>query len=216
MNAHSRKKPKSRPALTRREREREEHRRQILKAAERVFARQGYDGATIGQIAREAEFAVGTLYKFFENKEDLYGEVMRFLARELMQSVELRVFSLPNPREAIGALIELHLRFFEEHRAFVQMVFQAHLTGRHPPVGREFISEHDRFLDSVRGVFERGIRRKIFMKGDPLYMALCLDGAVHAVAMYWSQHEPAEPFEERVRKLKAAFLERLCTKAGKP
>lgn len=214
MNVCSQKQRKMRSPSKRRERECQEHRRQILEAAERVFAREGYHGATIGQIAREAEFAVGSLYKFFENKEDLYAEVMRFLVREFMHAVDRRALSIPSPREAIGALIELHLRFFEEHKAFMQMVFQ---TGMRPPaaVGKEFIGMHHRFLQSVQSMFEDGIRKKIFVKGDPLYMALCLEGAVHAVVRYWSYHEPPEPFKRRVKKLKDAFLERLCVKAGK-
>jgi AcrR family transcriptional regulator len=49
----------------------EERRNQILDAAARLFARKGYKGATIREIAREAGVAEGTIYNYFDNKHDL-------------------------------------------------------------------------------------------------------------------------------------------------
>jgi AcrR family transcriptional regulator len=47
---------------SRRERERLARRREILEAARKVFAARGYEGSTLDEVAREAEFAKGTLY----------------------------------------------------------------------------------------------------------------------------------------------------------
>jgi len=44
----------------------------ILAAATRVFAQKGFDGADVGQIAREAGVAKGSLYNYFASKEDLF------------------------------------------------------------------------------------------------------------------------------------------------
>ena len=49
----------------------EERRNQILDAASRLFARKGYKGATIREIAREAGVAEGTIYNYFASKHDL-------------------------------------------------------------------------------------------------------------------------------------------------
>ncbi len=68
--------------LPRKERERLAHRREIIGAAERVFARNGHRGSTVEQIAQEAEFAVGTLYNFFKSKEELYEEVLASLVEQ--------------------------------------------------------------------------------------------------------------------------------------
>ena len=48
-----------------------ERRNQILDAAARLFARKGYKGATIREIAHEAGVAEGTIYNYFANKHDL-------------------------------------------------------------------------------------------------------------------------------------------------
>ena len=55
----------------RRERERNRHRQEILGAAQRVVDARGIDGVTIDEVAREAEFAVGSIYKHFKSKDEL-------------------------------------------------------------------------------------------------------------------------------------------------
>ncbi len=68
-------KPLSRSAL-RRERERKERSQAILKAAETLFAREGYHQTSMEQIADLAEVSVGTVYVYFKNKEDLLIQLL--------------------------------------------------------------------------------------------------------------------------------------------
>ena len=92
--------------LSRKERERRMHRAQILDAAERVFVRDGYQGATIERIAQEAQFGVGTLYNFFEGKQQLFEEVVTKLADDALAALEASVLSEPDPLKAFEALVK--------------------------------------------------------------------------------------------------------------
>ncbi len=51
---------------------------QIVQAAAVVFAGKGYGRATISEIAEEAEVGKGTVFEYFESKEDLFFEVFRY------------------------------------------------------------------------------------------------------------------------------------------
>jgi len=51
--------------LPRREREKLRHRRQMLAAALDLFSEKGYHNVSMHEISKRAEFAIGTLYKFF-------------------------------------------------------------------------------------------------------------------------------------------------------
>ena len=62
--------------LSRKEREYRTRREEILKAAESVFAKNGFYNSTVAEIAKESEFAIGTIYQFFKNKEELYYIMM--------------------------------------------------------------------------------------------------------------------------------------------
>ena len=62
-------------------------RRQILDAAVRVFARSGYHGARVGDIAEEAGVAHGLLYHYFSSKEEVLATVFRENWRALLETL---------------------------------------------------------------------------------------------------------------------------------
>ena len=62
--------------LSRREREKAQHRKEIMDAAIKVFAEKGFSAATLDEIAHEAEFSKGTIYLYFSNKEDLLYSIL--------------------------------------------------------------------------------------------------------------------------------------------
>ena len=74
--------------LSRREREKLAHRREIMDAAARLFARKGFFNATLEEIAQEAEFSKGTIYLYFSNKEDLLYSIIEDKMGEYVQSLQ--------------------------------------------------------------------------------------------------------------------------------
>ncbi len=71
-----------------REDKRQANRRRILQAARRVFARHGYHGATIGEIADEAGLSNGAVYYNFASKEDLFLALLDDWRTELIRDVQ--------------------------------------------------------------------------------------------------------------------------------
>ena len=69
----------------RKERERQFKRQEIVAAARLVFAMQGFTAATIDDIADEAEYSKGTLYNYFESKEELFETVIADVIDEFIE-----------------------------------------------------------------------------------------------------------------------------------
>jgi AcrR family transcriptional regulator len=65
----------------------ESKRAALVEAAGRVFLERGFDGATVGAIAREASASLATLYKHFATKAELFGAVLEHLAAALDAAV---------------------------------------------------------------------------------------------------------------------------------
>src|SRR6195256_6740359 len=59
------------------ERQDRDKRRQIMEGARAVFLAQGFDAASMGEIARQTGVSKGTLYVYFESKEELFAVVAR-------------------------------------------------------------------------------------------------------------------------------------------
>ena len=201
--------------LTRKEREYQAHRQEILEVAERIFIQKGYYGATVEKIAHEAEFATGTIYNFFESKENLYQQVVMEIAREFMHRFEEEVLSKDAPRDAIATLIRLRLVHFQEHRGFFRVFFDTSPGSRLDPVGaipKECKTIYDDYIKQVTNIFRRGVQDGTFDEFDPLYLTLSLEGVVNAMVAYWSRIKADEPIEGRIEKMQEMFLSRIQIK----
>jgi len=71
----------------RRLQESERRRQSILEAARRCFGRDGYAGATVARIAKEAGVSNGLLYQFFDNKDHLFDIVLREVLRDWVRAM---------------------------------------------------------------------------------------------------------------------------------
>ena len=76
----------------------EDRRRQILDAAVRVFARSGYHGSRVGDIATEAGVAHGLLYHYFASKDEVLETVFRDNFGELLDRFRAVAEAPTSPR----------------------------------------------------------------------------------------------------------------------
>ncbi len=192
----------------RRRRRRELGRREILEAARRVFAAKGYSDAAMEEIAAYAGYSVGSLYNFFSGKAELYAEVLKELAREMMDAFRREVFSLSDPVKALERLIALWLESVERHRGVFAAVFRGQGLG--PTLMAELPAEVARarteYVDLLTGLFRRGVEKGVFAPFEPVYMALVLEGMVNAFVAWWSDNESEGGVEERARRILQAFM----------
>ena len=107
--------------LSRKEREFLRHRGEIINAAERVFSEKGYVSTTMEEIARQAEFGVGTLYKFFDNKADLHTEILRTKLNQMEQQAYAAIEAGTTPLEKIERYFSLRIEFFWGNQEFFRL-----------------------------------------------------------------------------------------------
>lgn len=90
---------------------------QILKAAAEVFWEKGYDVATTSDIAKRAQTAVGTLYRFFPNKLAIFHVLEKrhkqYLDRTVPQLMSPETFQLPLA-VVIRKIVETYAEYFED------------------------------------------------------------------------------------------------------
>ncbi len=81
-----------------------ERRRQILDAAVRVFARQGFHSTRVADIADEADVAYGLVYHYFDSKENVLDELFRQRWSLLIEAIKAADESTLSPQEKLGAV----------------------------------------------------------------------------------------------------------------
>jgi AcrR family transcriptional regulator len=100
----------------RRQREREQRLREIVDAAERVFAQKGFSGATMEEIAVAAELSPATLYIYFKNKYDLWARLNLSMLQTLVEQVgALAQLPADDPMDKIRGMSDALFRVYEHN-----------------------------------------------------------------------------------------------------
>ena len=95
---------KTGPASDRQLRRRERNRQAILEAARYVIERKGIDAATMQEITDRADVGAGTIYNYFDSKQDLLGSIVSEELANLVIVVQSAASAIGNrPRAAAGA-----------------------------------------------------------------------------------------------------------------
>jgi AcrR family transcriptional regulator len=178
--------------LPRKERERQRRQREFLETAEEIFSQKGFHSATIQEISEKSEFAVGSIYHMFRNKDEIYTALLQMRVEEYISLLEAKVNNSHDPLEKVKTLIETKLQYFSEHKPFLKLFMDTTLgLGWDVRIAgaERLASRYEEYLRLVTGIFEEGIKKKLFSGNDPTGMALALEGMVRAFITYWARHE---------------------------
>ena len=176
------------PAPTRREERRLRQqgisREQLLDAAEEVFGRKGFHETTLKEVAELAEFAVGSVYSFFENKDDLFRQI--FVRRGEEFTPELHALLQDTSASAVDqlhALVDFEIGFFRKHPHFGRLYLR-YSSATSLSSDREIdMAMKERYEDAMQlqaALFKRGQRAGILRKGDPEVLARLFSGLMSA------------------------------------
>jgi AcrR family transcriptional regulator len=146
-----------------RDRLREATNREILAAAELVFAEQGLDKASMAQIAERAGVAVGTLYNRFEDRDALLEAVRSDRRAELLEKLDRATRACAGEpfRAQLVSFFTALFEHFDEHQAFLQLVLATEVG---PSEKRAEMSRA--LLERLETILKRGQRDKS-LRRDP-------------------------------------------------
>ena len=176
--------------LSRREREKLRHRRQMLAAALELFSEKGFHNVSMHEIAKRAEFAIGTLYKFFKNKEDLYKALVLEQSDRFHEALTKAIEEADDEIEKMRNYVRTKGEIFKENSSMIRLYF-AETRGASFNIGAGLDSEiqerYGRFLHTTLApVFESGTKRKRFQKiAEPYHLAVALDSITNAFLFLW-------------------------------
>lgn len=182
---------------SRKERDTQLRQADILNAAEHIFATRGYHKATIADIAKEAEYAVGTIYLYFKDKEALYITLIEKKARDLILKVKEEVEKVRGSAEKLKVLIETQLAYFEENRDFFHIYFSERGDFHHCDISKKIsksaVDRFIRYIDYMTELIKKAQTEKVIRKElEPKRMAYLLAAMLNAVIFPWLKSEAAQ------------------------
>lgn len=172
----------------------------MLAAALALFSEKGYYGVSMHEIAKKAEFAIGTLYKFFKNKEDIYKALILEQADRLHDAVTKAIEEPEDEVEKLRNYVKAKGAVFRGNVSVIRLYFaEAGGASFNVMAGldREIRERYGHFLQTLASIFESGMKRKRFEKiADPYHLAVALDSFTNAHLFLWLEAPERHPYPE--------------------
>ena len=152
-------------------------RKALVEAGTELFARHGFDGTRVEQIARKARVNKAMINYHFGGKAGLYRAILLSLFTATLE----RVGPLRDSPEPADALLRSFVKDFSEMVARqpsipIMLVREAISGGRH--LDRELLPCFTSIFSVVREIIEKGTRDRTFRQVDPLLTHLSLIGSL--------------------------------------
>jgi len=173
----------------------------ILRAATRVFARNGYFNSKVADIARAADVADGTVYLYFKSKEEILHSIFDQNMADAIVSGRRLIRAVGDPREKLRRVARLHLERLGADRDLA-VVFQVELRGSTKFMEEFSAAGFAEYLDLLRKIIEEGQQSAVFRKDlNAKVVAKVLFGALDEMATNWiisHRHYQLEPMADVV------------------
>ena len=169
--------------LTPRSIAREDKRRRLLEAAVRVFARAGYHGSRVGDIAEEAGVAHGLLYHYFSSKEEVLRTIFRENWGELLERFRAVEGSDEPADEKLEGIAKILLRTWRNDPDLVTVMVREVARSRH--LQEEVGAVREAFA-IVQRIVEQGQEEGLFRSElDPRLASWLVYGGLEEILTGW-------------------------------
>jgi TetR/AcrR family fatty acid metabolism transcriptional regulator len=162
---------------------------QIIEAAVKVIAENGYHASQVSKIAKEAGVADGTIYLYFKNKEDILVSVFQEKMGQFIERIATVTAKEPNANNKLKALIYTHFALLEESPNLA-IVSQLELRQSNHSLRMQINHVLKAYLDVIDDVIEEGINEQEFRHDlKPELLRQMIFGSMDEVVTNWVMQE---------------------------
>ena len=194
---------------SRKEREREARRKEILESATHLFSNRDFHEVTVEEIAQDVELSKGTLYLYFKNKDDLFFSIVVEKTQDLSRKLKEAVVSCDTFNTCLRNVVEIHCRFFQDNVAFFK-IMQSEKT-------RMSAESHYRLHEHVEEMFKtymviltdlvkKGQKQEVLRNGDPLPLVKTLRGILNSFIFYYVFTQSDGSLLEKIEEIVDLYL----------
>lgn len=157
----------------------------IIEAAVKVIAKFGYHQAQVSKIAKEARVADGTIYLYFENKEDILISLFAEKMGQFIEMAELKIRQQELVEKKLRALIYTHFYQLSQNPDLA-VVTQLELRQSNPELRRQINDVLKKYLTLIDQIVQSGIEQGIFAsETDPLLARQMIFGTLDESVTSW-------------------------------
>lgn len=177
----------------------------MLAAAARLFGTQRFHEVRMEDIAAEAAVGKGTLYRYFQDKEELYAALLERASRQITERLRDELSRAAGARHRLRTIVATVMAYFDEQPHLFDLIQRAEVL---QGPGFPWQQARDEIGRLVRDVFQEGKDRGEFTVGDPELAALMLLGGMRSVYRFGTTPRPGELADRIVAGVLEGFANR--------
>ena len=157
----------------------------IIAAATKVFAKKGFYQSKISEIAKEAKVADGTIYIYFENKDDILISLFEEQMKGVIDNMEVQISGIDDPARKLERFASTHLDLIEKNQDMAEIIqVELRQSGKFM---KEYKNEKFiQYLDIIENIISEGQKRGIFKEDViPKVAKRAFFGALDEVSRFW-------------------------------
>jgi AcrR family transcriptional regulator len=185
---------------------------EILTAAMKVFSKYGYQDTDVEKIAALARLGKGTIYRYFESKQNLFMSTLEWGLDSLKNEIFAAIGKADDYLERIEAALSTHLSFFERNRDFYRLLVEEKVWAELKSRGWRCKEKHLSYIDHLEKIMSEGMRKGYLKKADPKSCAYALWGLVNSLLCKWLISEKKYPIKRELSVIRKTFFEGILNK----
>jgi TetR/AcrR family fatty acid metabolism transcriptional regulator len=162
-----------------------ERRRQILDAAVRVFARQGFHSTRVADIADEADVAYGLVYHYFDSKENVLDELFRQRWSLLIEAIKGADASSLSPSEKLGTVAGFIIDSYRYDPELMKVII-VEVTRAANSFGQTHLEQINEAYRLIAQIVSEGQEAGIFRSDvDAYFVSMTFYGVIEQLLSGW-------------------------------
>ncbi len=157
----------------------------IIAAATSVFAKKGFYQSKISEIAKEAQVADGTVYIYFENKDDILICLFEEQMQMVLDNMRFHLTGINDPVKKLEKFAMTHLELIDGNPDVAEIIqIELRQSGKFM---KEYRNEKFfQYLDIIEDIVKNGQAQGIFKRDViPVIAKRAFFGALDEVSRYW-------------------------------
>lgn len=180
---------------------------QILTASIKVFSRHGYQDTDVEKIANLAGLGKGTVYRYFQSKENLFLSTLEWGLNSLKHDIWAAIAKVDDYLDRVKVALATHLNFFEKHRDFFRLLVQERAWAEMKSARCTWRDKHLSYIEHMEKILAEGMRKGYFKKIDTRSCAYALWGLTNSLLYKWLISEKKYPIKRELTVIQKTFFE---------
>lgn len=146
--------------------------------------KQGFAGTTLRELAKDVGVQAGSLYNYFENKQDFLFQLMIYVMDTLSNETYERLDEIEDPYEALMIFVDIHVRYHCEKKREV-MISTTELRSLTSANYQRVIEKRDRYENLLKDILLAGNRQGAWALNDPQIVSKVILGMMTSVGIWY-------------------------------